>query len=402
MYIGCINQIHAQKLDTLIKQAFEHNPELKALQYEYEAALQKGPQVSQLQDPTLGLGIPVLRPETRLGGQVLMVTASQMFPWFGTLSAKNDVAISMARTKYENIAAIRLDLIYEIKNAYYNLFLLQEEQRILKKHERIFTSLENVSLSKVESGKSLASDVLSVRIKLEEIQNQIEILEQQKTSFYAQLAAVRNNSQVDTIQIIDTLASISPTAFDLDLYRQKIQSHHPLLKKLDWQIETSNKELDLNELLGKPSFGVGLDYSLVAQRTDAFPASNGRDILIPKVMASIPINRKKYGAKAEEERLIQASFQMQKEHITNKMISLLQSYQADRESASLRKQLAEKQQYISDRAYDILLAEYSTSGLRFDELMKLQNDRINYELDIIKAIVQSHMAEIKIDRLTDF
>jgi len=175
-----------------------------------------------------------------------------------------------------------------------------------------------------------------------------------------------------------------------------------LIKQLDWNIEASNKALDLNTLDGKPTFGIGLDYSLVTGRTDAIPENNGRDILIPKVMVSIPIYRKKYTAKKQEEELKQQAFEFQKESLTNQMMSSIQGYKSEYESAKLMYELANKQIEISNRAYDILLADYSSKGKRFDELMKLQSDINRYEIEIIKSIVQSHLAKFKIDRLTDF
>jgi hypothetical protein len=61
---------------------------------------------------------------------------------------------------------------------------------------------------------------------------------------------------------------------------------------------------------------------LVGERTDANPMNNGRDILVPKVMVSIPIYRKSYRAKIEEENLIQQALTVKKETITDKMINL--------------------------------------------------------------------------------
>ena len=147
---------------------------------------------------------------------------------------------------------------------------------------------------------------------------------------------------------------------------------------------------------------MGLDYSLVNGRTDAIPANNGRDILIPKVMASIPIYRKKYTAKKEEEKLKQKAYVLQKENITNSMLSNIQGYKSEYESARLLYELALKQIEISNSAYDILLEEYSSSGRRFDELMKLQGDMNQYDIEILKAVVQTHLAKFKIERLTDF
>lgn len=93
---------------------------------------------------------------------------------------------------------------------------------------------------------------------------------------------------------------------------------------------------------------------------------------------------------------------MQKESVTNKMISNIQSYKSEYESAKLMYNLSNKQIEISNSAYDILLAEYSSSGKRFDELMKLQDNINSYEIEILKAIVQSHLSKFKIERLTNF
>lgn len=393
---------NGQSLDSLLSKAYSKNPELKALQLEYEAALQKGPQVSQLPDPTVSAGVPILRPETRLGGQAFSVSASQMFPWFGTLKTKEDVVLTMAKSKYERITAARLDIDYQIKTAYYNLYLLQAKQSILSKNIRIFETLEKVALAKVESGKFIASDVLTVRIKIEELKKQIQILQEQKQGYYAAINEALNNPTNTVIQVDTSQVELANLEYDIDSYRYNIQSNHPLIKQLDWSIETSNKELALNALDGKPSFGLGLDYSLVNGRTDAFPVNNGRDILIPKVMVSIPIYRKKYAAKKEEEKLKQQAFEFQKENLTNKMISKIQNYKSEFESAKLMYDLANKQIEISNSAYDILLAEYSSKGNRFDELMKLQSDMNKYEIEIIIAIVQTHLAKFRIERITDF
>ncbi|MEZ4917369.1 MAG: TolC family protein [Chitinophagales bacterium] len=394
--------LKSQTLDSLLIKAYNNNPELKALQLQYEAALKKAPQVKQLPDPTVGVGVPALRPETRLGAQVLSISASQMFPWFGTLKAKEDVVLTMAKSKYEQVAAERLNIDYQIKTAYFNLYLLQKQQDVIYKDIRIFETLEKVALAKVESGKSLASDVLTVRIKLEELNNKIQILEEQKQYFTAAINEAVNNPASTIILLDTTTVSFADLHYDLEQFKQNIQDNHPLINQLDWNIEASNKELALNAKDRMPSIGLGLDYSMVAKRTDANPQYNGRDILIPKVVVAIPLYQKKYTAKTEEEKLKQEAYNLQKESVTNKMISNIQSYKSEYESAKLMYNLSNKQIEISNSAYDILLAEYSSSGKRFDELMKLQDNINSYEIEILKAIVQSHLSKFKIERLTNF
>jgi len=84
------------------------------------------------------------------------------------------------------------------------------------------------------------------------------------------------------------------------------------------------------------------------------------------------------------------------------MMSSIQGFKSEYKSAKLMFELAHKQIEISNSAYDILLADYSSKGKRFDELMKLQSDINRYEIAIVNAIVQSHLAKFKINRLTDF
>ena len=96
----CLDKSNAQPLDSLLQLVVNNNTQLKAIELEYQAVLEKKNQVNQLPNPQLGVGVPVLRPETRLGPQMMMVSATQMFPWFGTLKSKEEVVISMSKAKY--------------------------------------------------------------------------------------------------------------------------------------------------------------------------------------------------------------------------------------------------------------------------------------------------------------
>lgn len=400
--LPCTISIQAQSVDALLQLAVENNPELRSLQLQFEAALHKAPQVSQLPDPLVGIGIPVSPPETRLGAQRVMVGASQMFPWFGTLHAKEDIALTMAKVKYERVSATRLELFYSIKSAYYQLNLLAEKQTIIRRNIQIFNALENVALAKVESGRATAADVIRVQIKRQELAKELERLENQKLVYYAQINKVTNADSETKITAIDSIENIAILSFDLENYRNKIRANHPLISQLNWQIETSKKEQSLTELSRKPTLGFGLDYSLVGQRTDASPEHNGRDILIPRAMISFPISQKKYDAKYQEEALLQESIDYQKIELENKMISLIQQYKAAYDDALLLIELSEAQIISTQSVYNILLGEYSSKGTRFDELMQIQNQLIMYDLDIVKARVQTHLAKANIDRLTDF
>ncbi len=49
-----------------------------------------------------------------------------MFPWFGTLKSKEEVVIAIAKVKYEKLAALKLELFFQVKSAFHQLVFLNK------------------------------------------------------------------------------------------------------------------------------------------------------------------------------------------------------------------------------------------------------------------------------------
>jgi outer membrane protein TolC len=393
--------LNAQSLDSLLQLVVENNTQLKSIELEYESVMEKKNQVNQLPNPQLGVGVPALRPETRLGPQMMMVSASQIFPWFGTLKSKEEVVISMSKAKYEQIAIVKLDLFYQVKSAYYQLYFLDQKQSVLRSNIKLYESLEAISLANVESGQATLSDVLRVQTKLQSLRQQLLMIDNQKFVFESKINELTKQPTSIKIELVDSLV-LPVLEYDLASFKNKIENNHPLITQVNYQIEQSNNSIAVNTNMNKPTLGLGLDYSFVGQRTDANPMNNGRDILVPKVMLSIPIYRKSYQAKIEEEKLIQQSLEVKKETITDKMISLLINYKADYDNGLLEISLYQNQTNTMQMAYDVLLSEYSSSGKGFEELLMVQNQLLEFDLGIYQAELKANIAQANIERITKF
>ena len=393
--------LNAQSLDSLLQLVVENNTQLKSIELEYESVMEKKNQVNQLPNTQLGVGVPALRPETRLGPQMMMVSASQIFPWFGTLKSKEEVVISMSKAKYEQIAIVKLDLFYQVKSAYYQLYFLDQKQSVLRSNIKLYESLEAISLANVESGQATLSDVLRVQTKLQSLRQQLLMIDNQKFVFESKINELTKQPTSIKIELVDSLV-LPVLEYDLASFKNKIENNHPLITQVNYQIEQSNNSIAVNTNMNKPTLGLGLDYSFVGQRTDANPMNNGRDILVPKVMLSIPIYRKSYQAKIEEEKLIQQSLEVKKETITDKMISLLINYKADYDNGLLEISLYQNQTNTMQMAYDVLLSEYSSSGKGFEELLMVQNQLLEFDLGIYQAELKANIAQANIERITKF
>lgn len=402
IFVLCFQWVsQGQSLDSLFSLAVDNNTELKALESEYEAILMRQDQVSQLPNPQFGVGTPLLRPETRLGPQVMMVSVSQMFPWFGTFDTKKDVVIQMSKAKYEELTAIKLVLIYTIKSAYYQLIFLEEKEKVYRENLENYKVIESVALAKVEAGQSSLSDVLRIQIKIDALDTQLQKIANNKTVLFAEINATINAPLEQEITIVDPIDS-DLINYNLEAYKSNIEKNHPIIKKLDYQIAASNSKIAVNESLNKPTIGLGVDYSLVNPRIDADPLNNGRDILVPKVMVSIPLYRKSVKAVRNEEKLHQEALGYQKESLTNNMLRRVISYQSDFDNAQLDYEVAQLQLEKITSAYSIILASYSADGKKFEELLTTQNEITALKLKLHASSLEMGLAKAKIERLTNF
>jgi hypothetical protein len=81
---------------------------------------------------------------------------------------------------------------------------------------------------------------------------------------------------------------------------------------------------------------------------------------------------------------------------------MLEEYRADFDDAVLKLQLYSEQSETLQSSFSILLDYYSAHGDRFEDLLQVQNQIINYQMASIDAIAQMHIARAGIDRITDF
>ena len=388
----------AQTLEELVSTAVENNLDLKVLNTEYLAALEKAPQVSQMPDPEVGIGGFPLPVETRLGAQYLRLSAAQMLPWPGTLDGKKDLELAKAKPLHERVAARKLELIYEVKQAYFRLYEIQQSQAIIRRNLALLESLERLALAKVESGISTAADVLAVQLKVEELKQELIILETAKVAPTATINQLLKRDLATPISITDSL-SYAVLPYEKNALMAEIGTSHPMLRMFELQQDAARQAISFNELSGRPFFGVGLDYIMVNKRGDAFPAGNGRDILQLRATMKIPLYREQYEAKEREENLKIDALENKKENVLTQFSVAIEKAYAEQETARLKLELYEKQIDITKAAIRILETNYSTQGSSFDELLRLEKELVDYDLKKLKAIVQSNLAKAFIDAM---
>lgn len=390
----------AQSLDDYLIQAGENNPALKAEFTKYLASLEEVPQVTALPDPDLSFGYFILPVETRVGPQQSRIGLNQMFPWFGTLSAKGDVATEQAKSQFEMFEEARNKLFFQVKQQWYRLYLLDHSISILEENIDILQTFENLSLQRYETGQVSQVDVLRVQIEKEDLQVQLELLKDQLKTDEAIFNEFLNRDKNLKVEIADTLV-VSPFLIDEEELSQQILSRNPKLSQLDYQATSAQHAINVAQKSGMPKFGLGFDYIFTDERTDLNPSGNGDDAFVVKLGVKIPIWRGKYKAQEKQAELNYRSIQERQLAVENSLTTDLEKALRDLRDAERRDKLYKDIQIRRTRqAIDILLEEYTSSSADFEELLRLQQKLLKFQLAQEQAVVDQNIAVAYLEYLS--
>ena len=150
-------------LATYLEIAARNNPGVQQKLLEYQAALQKVPQVGSLPDPELSAGV-FLKPMELLGGnQIADFQLMQMFPWFGVLKNAKDEMSLMAKAKFELFRDTKAQVSYDVQRTWYELFRIQEERRISEKNIELLKTIESLALIRFRSPSSGSLGITTIR-----------------------------------------------------------------------------------------------------------------------------------------------------------------------------------------------------------------------------------------------
>lgn len=396
-----INQLNAQSIEVLLDLAEQNNLSLIALDQQYYAAREKGTQVNQLPDPTVSVGVFALPIETRLGVQRVRFGAMQTFPNKQLLIAKESALNYQANASGQQRAIKQLDLNFQIKKAYYQLYQLEKSKMILQRNIRIFEAMNQLTLTKVESGKGSAADVLKVNLKLQELKKQLTILEHQKQGPTSTINQLLDRDLTTEIRVSDSL-ELAVIPYSMMEIANEIEYTHPIMKMYSFQKEVANQNLRANRFEKKPVISAGIDYVIMDKLENFDFARNGRDVIMPKAAVRIPLYKEKYGAKQREEELKITALTTKQAQAKSEFLGLVNQAFIKYEEVELNLELYQEQIRTTQGIINVLETQYSAEGKGFDELLQMQISLVNYDLLILEQLVKSHIAKAEIERFIPY
>jgi len=431
-----------------------NNPSVQQKFTEYQAALQKVPQVGSLPDPELNVGVFLSPMELVAGNQLADIRLMQMFPWFGVLKNAKDEMSLMAKAKYESFRDAKLQVFYDLQQTWYELYKVRQAGRISEKNLAILHTLERLSLVRFKAGSSGGSsnssssgamqtgasqaaspgssgmntmgntsagnpgttsiqapspmptpsessglaDVYRIQLEIGELENNIALLNNQQNTIIARFNSFLNRPVQSTVALPDTLIS---DTLDIPLLAvsDSMLIHNPMLSMLNYEKQSFEARKQMVTRMGYPMVGLGVNYSLINKSPMSTSEMNGNDMIMPMVTVTLPIYRKKYKAMQAEADLMKTAtaqgIQSTANSLQTQYYEAVQSYQ----DAERRITLYARQDQLANQSLNILMKSFSSSGAGLTDLLRIRQQTLDYELKQVDAVADFNTAIAKLNRL---
>ena len=461
-WLAASSQQYPDSLIKYLELAAKNNPGVLQKFTEYQAALQKIPQVGSLSDPQFSLGVFLKPMELVSGNQVADIRLMQMFPWFGVLKNAKDEMSLMANAKYELFRDAKLQVFYDVQRTLHELYKVQKDISISEKNIDILKIIERLALVRFKSApsggngttsstpvissgssqtNSLGSsgmnnmsagqgnagsspsnqtsasmqsgsmgsssvnpglaDLYRIQIETGELENNIALLKNQGSTIIARFNSYIDRPPATPIFTVEILITDS-LEFSMSAVSDSILAKNPMLSMLEFEKQSLESRKKMVTRMGYPMVGLGLNYSLINKNEMSASPMNGKDMIMPMVVVSLPIYRKKYNAMIKEADLLKTAasqnYQATSNSLQTEYYQAMQLYQ----DAQRRVKLYDNQYQLASKSLDLILKSFSTSSSGLTDVLRVRQQTLDYELKQVEAVADLNTAIAWLKRLMAF
>ena len=456
LYIGLLAfSMSGYSQDSLmhyLELATKNNPTVLQRYNEYQASLQKVPQVGSLPDPQLEMGVFLSPMELISGNQVADIKVMQMFPWFGVIKNAKDEMSLMAKMKFEAFRDAKLQVYFDVQRAWFDLYKVRQNIRISEKNVELLKTIERLTLVKFRSGSSGSgsalsggnmsggsastttsgssgmntmgggsgasrpatssgstsmssstgasglSEVYQIQIETASLEDNIASLKNEELAAVARFNSLLNRQQKTPVASVELLP-IEPLDIAYLSVNDSMFTRNPMLGMLSYEQQSLTARTKMQKQMGLPMVGVGLNYTVINKSEMSTSAMNGQDMIMPMLTVSLPIYRKKYKAMQAETNFLKIS--SEQNYLATANALQTQYYEALQQynDAARRMKLYDNQSQLAKKSLDISIKTFSSSASGLSDILRIRQQLLDYELKQVEAVVEYNKAEALIKKL---
>jgi len=385
------------KLDDLIKEAIENNPQLRAAKRQAEASWKKVDRATAWEAPQVGVEFyqtPTKSfPNPAKDGMETDYFIQQMFPFPGKLSAAGNSAENNARMTDEGYKALERKVISEVKSAYYELYLVQRKIQINAENQDLMRQFVQIAQKQYEVGTGQHHEVLRAQVELSELINEGVILQKEKRGAEAMLNTLLSRSTDSPLgYVTDPDVSLPPLTFEQ--LRPIALDSRPEVHAMQYAIEMNRSELQLSRREYFPDFMLRLAYKDMAETPNNFWSA--------MVGINVPLafwSKDRYTSKVEENELnvrrAEEEFNSMKNMTLFEVQDALVKVQANQNLVLLYKNTVIPQ---ARQTLETTIIAYQTGRSMFLWLIDIYRTLLNAQLSYYQAVMDFMKSQAELER----
>jgi len=275
------------KLDLLIEEALQNNPEILASKKRSEIYREKIPQASALEDPMFGFGILSLPTNFSFRDEDMTMkefSISQKFPFPGKRPLMKEMAAKEAESISTETEERSNRIIKEVKAVYYELVYLSHSIEITQKNKEILENFVKITETQYGLGMGIQQDLLKAHVEVSKMVDELIMFAQKKKALEAKLRALLNRPPDTPIGEPDKIA-LKKVSIPIEGLQKMVLDFNPSLKGMKKMIEAKEKAYALARREYYPDFNFRFAYG----QRDNGPEMKRRDVLSGMMEINIPL-----------------------------------------------------------------------------------------------------------------
>ncbi len=374
-------------LDSLVSKAIKVSPKLAMLRAKRDVAKNKIPQVSNLPDPMLTLGLMNLPTSSFSFNEEPMtqkaIGLQQSFPFPGKLSAMEDAAAIDTSIIDKEIKDAENEIRKNVKQNYYSLSFFRKNIELAEQSKNLLEKISEVVSTKYSVSTASQQNLIKVQLEITDISDKIEDLKSKEGSALSSLNALllqKADSKIST-ETFDSIKTIDITVEQLD---SLAKANRPYLQGIQLSQEKGKLKENAAEKDYLPNFTLGVQYGQRDKLQKTGMPQN--DFLSFTVGISVPINYGgKISSKVDEAVSIQELYNQQYYQAVQYLNGVFGTDVTDLNSLKNRIDLFENgllQQ--ANQNLSSALASYQVNKVDFINVIDAQNQLYRIETNLYK------------------
>lgn len=282
----------AMTLDQIEAIALERNPAISVAVRRVVMAEAQVPAAGALNDPTFmyrGWGVPLSQPWNYNQAQNMFMF-SQSLPGLGKRNLRAGIARSDVMEAKDELAATRLQMRVQVRKAFFNLLLAQDELRIHQQNVAIARQAIAAAQIRYTVGQVPQQDILKAQVALTELDENLIRFERDAEVARARLNALMNRSSGTALRVTGGY-HVAERLPSIESLEKTALQNRPDLLDAETAIDKSRKQEQLAKKAYVPDVTLSGGYMLMN------PTSSMRNTYMVEAGVNLPwLNRRKNNA----------------------------------------------------------------------------------------------------------